>query len=136
MRNTLIVAAIIAALVSAVEVSPVGAQEVKQNGNDLIDACRAIANGTAPTADTALRVGICRGEIEALNWLAPGAYDQSLRSCVPTNVMSREMAKVVVDFMDNNRDRLREPFEGLALEALAQTWPCPKKIGWFDKWLP
>lgn len=130
MRSLLIVAATMAAIIS-----PARAQEPNQNGIDLIEACRAIAGGTVPTSDTALRIGVCRGQIEALNWLAPGAYDKRLRSCVPSTVNLQEMAKVVVDYLDHNRDRLREPFEGLALEALAQTWPCPQKPGWFDKWL-
>jgi len=130
MRSLLIIAAAMAAIVN-----PVGAQESKQNGVDLIEACRAIAIGIPPAADTALRIGVCRGEIEALNWLAPGAYEERLRSCVPENVNLKDMAKVVVAYLDNDRDRLREPFEGLALEALAQTWPCPKRSGWFDRWL-
>jgi hypothetical protein len=65
MRGALIVVAIMVAIAS-----PVGAREATQNGNDLIEACRALANGSAPAEDTALRIGVCRGEIEALNWLA------------------------------------------------------------------
>ena len=124
-----------AAATIATIVGPIQAQERRQSGNDLIEACRSIAQGIAPATDTALRIGLCRGEIEGLNWLAPGAYDENLRSCVPANIMPREMAEAVVNYLDRNRDRLSEPFEGLALEALAHTWPCPKKSGWLAKWL-
>ena len=131
MRHILIIATTVAAIAY-----PAMAQERMQSGNDLIEACRSIANGAAPTPDSTLQVGMCFGEIEALNWLAPGAYEESLRSCFPTSVTRQQMARVVVDYFDHNRDRLREPFEPLALEALARTWPCAKEPGWFGKKAP
>jgi hypothetical protein len=101
----------------------------------LIDACRVIA-GTTPTEHKSLQEeGVCLGKIEALNWVAPMLYDENLRSCVPTDVTNVQMAKIIVAYLDQNADRLREPFDGLALEALAHAWRCPKNPGWFGKWL-
>jgi hypothetical protein len=130
MRSILIVSFAIAAIVC-----PAVAQEHTQSGNDSIEACRSIANGTAPTPDNVLRVGICYGEIEALKWFTQGVNDENLRSCVPTSVTRQQMVKVVVAYLDQNSAGLREPFEGLALEALAHKWPCPHPRGWFGKWL-
>jgi len=114
---------------------PANAQEQRtRSGNDLIEACRSVAGVTIPTPDNSLQAGVCLGKIEALNWLAPGQQDDRLRSCVPSNVTPQQMAKVVVAYLDQNRDRLREPFEGLALEALARTWPCAEEPGWFERW--
>jgi hypothetical protein len=93
-----------------------------------------VASGTAPASGGAFQAGTCFGEIETLNWFAPGAYDENLRSCAPENVTRRQMAKVIVDYLDRNRDRLNEPFEGLALEAFAHTWPCAEKRGWLERW--
>jgi Rap1a immunity proteins len=115
-------------------VYPAHAQGQKQSGSDLIEACRSIARGITPTPDSALQVGICLGELEALNWFAPGANDENLRSCVPKSVMRQQMATIVVAYLDKNSTRLREPFEGLALEALAVAWPCTKESWWFGKW--
>jgi hypothetical protein len=139
MRHILIIVAVLAALVF-----PIGAQQsitptsttwdAALRGDNLIDACRLIADGTAPTADKSFQAGICLGELAALNWGAPGVYDENLRSCVPTSVTRQELAKVLVDYLDQNRDRLREPFEGLALEALAHAWHCPEPRGWFQRW--
>jgi hypothetical protein len=92
----------------------------------MIDACRIIASGTALTPDNALRAGTCRGEIDAFNWIAPVIGDSSLRACVPTSVTQQQEAKVTVDFPAQNADRIREPFQGLALETLAGIWRCPK----------
>ena len=112
--------------------SVTSAQQVLTTGNDLIAACSVVARGGTPNADNAVRVGICLGELEALNWLAPGAADERIRSCVPATITTTQMVGVVVAYLDRNSDRLREPFEGLALEALAETWPCPPS-GWFGR---
>jgi hypothetical protein len=77
MRGALIVLAAIAVLVC-----PAGAQQPKtQTGNDLIEACRIVACGSIPDADSNFQAGICFGEIEALNWLAPGANDENPFMC-------------------------------------------------------
>jgi hypothetical protein len=130
MRRILIISVAIVAIVCSAD-----AQEHTQSGKDLIEACRSIANSTAPTPDNILRVGICYGEIEALKWFAQGVNDENLRSCVPTSVTRQQMAKVVVAYLDQDLAGLGEPFEGLALEALTHKWRCPHPRGWFGKWL-
>jgi hypothetical protein len=130
MRCILIIAATLGAVVC-----PASAQEHRQSGRDLIEACRSIARGTLPTPDNALQAGVCLGEIEALNWFAGGVNDENLRSCVPEPITPQQQAKVIVAYLDQQSVRLREPFEGLALEALALTWPCAEESGWFGKWL-
>ena len=112
--------------------SVASAQQALTRGNDLIAACRIVASGGTPNAGNAFEVGICLGELEALNWLAPGAADERIRSCVPETITTKQMAGAVVAFLDRNSDRQREPFEGSALEALANAWPCPPP-GWFGK---
>ncbi len=119
MRTILIIAAAIAAIAR-----PAYAQERTYSGNDLIEACRVVAKGTITDTHDPLHVGVCLGEIEALNWTAPGVHDENFRSCPPDEVTRQQLAKVVVDYLDRNHDQLTEPFEGLALEAFAHTWPC------------
>ena len=115
-------------------VFPAAAQQATQSGNDLLEACRIVATGAPPTPKNGLQVGVCLGEMEALNWLAPGQESERLRSCVPSSVTRQQMAKVVVAYLDQNLDRSTEPFEGLALEAFAHAWPCAEEPGWFEKW--
>lgn len=105
-----------------------------QNGNDMVEACRIVAEGEAPPPDEAYRTGICLGEIEALTWIAPGLAGDPIRACVPKWKEPQEIAKVVSDYLNKYPEQLREPFEGLALEAMADTWPCPRKqAGWLAK---
>lgn len=125
---------IVIAAATAVTVAwSASAQQAVQTGNDLLDACRIAAAEVPSTPNNSFQVGVCLGEIEALEWLAPGQENERLRSCVPSNITRQHMAKVVVAYLDHNHDRLREQFEGLALEALASTWPCHDEPSWFEK---
>lgn len=96
-------------------------------GSDLLEACRVISTGGAASAENSQRVGVCLGQIEALDWTAPGMKNEKLQACVPDETTPQQTAKVIVDFLDQNPGRRSEPFEGLALEAFAHTWPCSDK---------
>jgi Rap1a immunity proteins len=92
---------------------------------DLNEACKEIGFGSPLKPDDMLQVGVCLGEIEALNFTAQGLGNERLRACIPPGITRLEKLRVVVVYIDQNHDRLREPFEVLALEALAHSWPCP-----------
>ncbi len=108
------------------------ARQALKTGDDLLQGCKVIADGATPDAANSLEVGVCLGEIEALNWGAPGVNDENIRSCNPAVVTNKQMAEVIVDYLEQNPERRGEPFEGLALEALAHRWPCPSS-GRFGK---
>ncbi|MGA7788645.1 MAG: Rap1a/Tai family immunity protein [Xanthobacteraceae bacterium] len=136
MRAMLIgAAAIIAMVVTFVAVAdPALAAEKPYNGIDLLEGCRVVASGASANADSSLHAGICLGEIEALNWNAPDVSDDNFRSCAPQGVTRQELAAVVVKFLDRNPDRQREPFETLALDALAHIWPCQtRQTSWYER---
>ena len=120
-------------IVTAATVCAAEGQDQRISGNDLLDACRVAANGATPS-DNSLKVGMCLGELDALNWIMPGIYHEDVRSCIPEQVTRPQMAKVVVDYMDRNHPKLGEPFQGLALEAFVHSWPCPPQPGWFESW--
>ena len=107
----------------ALLVGPAHALERWYSGNDLLAACRVVSTGSTPTSENAQLVEVCLGEIEALDWAAPGMQNEKLQSCVPDDVTIKQVAKVIIDFLDQNPERRGEPFEGLALEALALTRP-------------
>ena len=70
-------------------------------------------------------VGLCLGEVEFLSWAAQSLGNERFRSCIPVGITRLEKLRVVVVYLDQNHTRLGEPFEVLALEALAHGWPCP-----------
>jgi hypothetical protein len=127
--------ALIGLVVAIATVSPVDAQQNTENGRDMIEACRIIASGDVPASDHALQAGTCLGELDALNWIAPVVGSDLIRACIPTTISQQQLAKVIVDFLDQNADRLREPFQGLALEAFAGRWPCAKHLGLVERLL-
>lgn len=96
------------------------------SGADLNEACKEIGFGSPLKPDDVLQAGVCLGEIEALNFVAQGLGNERLRACMPPGITRLEKLRVVVVYVDQNQDRLHEPFEVLALEALARGWPCPK----------
>ena len=66
-------------IVTAATVCAAEGQDQRISGNDLLDACRAAANGATPS-DSSLKVGMCLGELDALNWIMPGIYHEDVRS--------------------------------------------------------
>jgi hypothetical protein len=110
------------------------AQQPEQSGADLFGACRVIASEATVTTESARQAGVCSGELTALRWFAPGVNDDNLRSCIPADVTHQQLAKIVVGYFDQNKSRLQERFEGLALEAFAHAWPCPKERRWYERW--
>jgi hypothetical protein len=44
--------------------------------------------------------------------------------CPPDGTTVGQAVRVIVTYIDHHPERMREPFEALALEALQQAWPC------------
>jgi hypothetical protein len=59
--------------------------------------------------------GYCKGAVEAL-------FVTDV--CAPESVTIQEAVGVVVQFIDRQPSRLKEPFAVLAREALEASWPC------------
>ena len=134
MRQILIAAVAIAAAISVAVAQDNTVSDKTVSGKYLLEGCRVIAAGNAIITGESFQAGICLGEINALIWADAGHYDENIRSCVPDGTTAQQMARVIVAFFDKNPKRLSEPFEGLALEGLARTWPCASHFRWFRKW--
>jgi hypothetical protein len=44
--------------------------------------------------------------------------------CPPDGTTVGHAVRVIVTYIDQRPERMREQFEALALEALQQAWPC------------
>jgi hypothetical protein len=67
--------------------------------------------------------GYCAGQIQMI--LASAiTFDDEHEHCAPTDVKLGQVARVVVDFMDNNAAFLHLPFSALAHHAIRTAWPC------------
>jgi Rap1a immunity proteins len=66
---------------------------------------------------------VCLGNVQAVGYLGE-ALPAPYKICVPRGVTPEQSVRVVIQYLTARPDRLHEPFIALAVEALAQTWPC------------
>jgi hypothetical protein len=89
--------------------------------------CRLFASDTRVPTDKieAIKVGECRGAIDA-TFMLRRALDQSIRFCPPPRgVTLRQNAKIVVKYLDDHPEQMNDDFTLLVVRAFNQLWPCP-----------
>ena len=114
---------ILASILSASAVGPAAEQD-NWTGNSLLLGCKSVATKLSPDVDI-FAAGVCAGEIRALVGIAGELRDEQLHSCTPSQMGTRQIAKVVVSYLDHHSAILREQLSALILTALADAWPCP-----------
>jgi Rap1a immunity proteins len=117
LRTSLTSACILASVVG-----PSTAQE-SWTGNSLLEGCRVVSTRLTPDADL-FAAGVCAGEIKALASIAGTLKDEQLQSCIPSQIGPRQLAKVVVSYLDHHHAILYQQLSVLILSALADAWPC------------
>jgi hypothetical protein len=65
----------------------------------------------------------CHGNVQAAGYLG-GALPPPYRNCMPPEIPPGQGVSVVVQYLNVRPQRWHEPFVALAVEALAQAWPC------------
>jgi hypothetical protein len=122
MINPFLIISLISASILVGIVGQATAQE-SWTGNSLLQGCRAVASRLTPDTDL-FAAGVCAGEIKALASIAGALKDEQLQSCVPSQTGPRQLAKVVVSYLDHHHAILSEQLSVLILSALADAWPC------------
>jgi hypothetical protein len=61
----------------------------------------------------------CLDHIDAVYY-----FKGHMEFCMPREVNSMQMARVLVAYMDRHPGQLQEPFVDLAIAAFKETWPC------------
>jgi Rap1a immunity proteins len=86
------------------------------SANEVMPGCRPlVTNSQRKSWDTPF----CAGLISALAHM-------HVDSCLPREVTQGQIARVVVQYIDNRPARMHEDFRDLALEAMKAAWPCPR----------
>jgi Rap1a immunity proteins len=96
---------------------------VVDKGADAQKSCRLLVQKSFRDQDEARFAGSCEGMIETA-MLFSSNLPAEVRACPPAQGSPLESAKVLLQYIDNNPDRLSEPGITLALEALRDAWPC------------
>jgi hypothetical protein len=92
------------------------------SANLLMPACRewAMATAGSPLRGDPMLRGLCVGTID-------GIFYVDKKICPPPNASKinlGQIARVVVQYIDNHPARMHEDFKKLALEAMRAAWPC------------
>jgi hypothetical protein len=96
---------------------------VVDKGADAQKSCGLLVQKSFRDQDEARFAGACEGMIETAMLFSPN-LPAEVRACPPAQGSVLESAKVLLQYIDNNPDRLNEPGITLALEAFRDTWPC------------
>ncbi len=109
-------------ILASVAIGPAAEQD-NWTGYSILEGCRAAATKLSPDVDI-FAAGVCAGEIRALVEIAGELKDEQLRSCTPNQIGTRQIAKVVVSYLEHHRTILHQQLSDLVIAALADAWPC------------
>ena len=111
---------------------------VQRSGSDIRVDCSNLINSDSAESlskEKILGVGYCIGLIDGLvtfNYVyetvlqAEGKGD-AVQMCLPERVSTRQMAEVIVKFLDDNPSRLQDSGQALAAQALVTAYPCDQE---------
>lgn len=96
---------------------------VVDKGSDAQKSCGLLVQKSFRDQDEARLAGACEGMIETAMLFSPN-LPAEVRACPPAQGSILESAKILLQYIDSNPDRLKEPGITLALEAFRDAWPC------------
>ncbi|OAF03563.1 hypothetical protein AYJ54_03330 [Bradyrhizobium centrolobii] len=100
-----------------------GSGTIVDKGTDAQKSCELLVQKSFRDQGDARSAGSCEGMIETAMLFAPN-LPAEVRACPPAQGSILESAKILLQYIDNNPDRLNEPGITLALEAFRDAWPC------------
>ena len=105
-------------LVAILLASPIISQALARDwsANVQLPGCR---NFVEKTNNEYFAQGNCAGLLEGILYLA-----EEYGVCAPANIDTRQVARIVVRYIDHHPARLDNDFRQLAVEAFREAWPC------------
>jgi hypothetical protein len=117
MRVYIIVAGLVLSIIGR------GSATVVDKGTDAQRSCELLVQNTFRDQDGARSAGACEGMIETAMLFSPN-LPADIRACPPAQGSILQSAKVLLRYLDNNPDRVKEPGITIAIEAFRDAWPC------------
>jgi Rap1a immunity proteins len=95
------------------------------NGSILLAGCENHLEQATPSTpiEVVYASGICLGMVSVLSRMGT-MLPRDVRSCPPETATVTQGIRVVVKYLKDHPERLHEPFEKLAVDALRGVWPC------------
>jgi hypothetical protein len=94
------------------------------SANFIYSGCKSFAEQQLRTVQLTMLGNFCGGVLHGLALVGKNITVPQWQSCVPPTSDSVQLARVVVKFLDEHPQRMREDFRVLAVEAFHQAWPC------------
>ena len=117
MRVHMIVAGLILAIIGKASAT------VVDKGTDAQKSCELLVKNSLRNQDEARSAGACEGMIETAMLFSPN-LPADVRACPPAQGSPLQSAKVFLQYLDNNPDRVNEPGITVAIESFRDAWPC------------
>src|ERR1700746_3340819 len=117
MRVNVIVAGLALAVIGRVNATVVDA------GTDAQRSCELLVQGSFRDNGEARSAGSCEGMIETTMLFSPN-LPADVRACPPAQGSVLQSAKVLLRYIENNPDRMKEPGVPVAIEAFRDAGPC------------
>jgi hypothetical protein len=96
---------------------------VVDKGTDLQSSCELLVQNSFRDQAEARSAGTCEGMIETAMLFSPN-LPADVRACPPAQGSVMQSAKVVLRYLNDNPDRVKEPGVTIAIEAFKDAWPC------------
>ena len=94
-------------------------QSADVSANEMMPGCRDLVNASEHNG---LGQAKCLGIVRAMHYFSHYYFG----ACSPERTTLGQTLIVIVRYIDQRPERMDERFEDLALEAILETWPCPK----------
>jgi hypothetical protein len=101
------------------------AQSVQEDtsANSVFLGCKAFVENRATNAQLVSAANFCSGVVHGLAYVGK-ILPAELIFCAPPTSGARQLARVVINYIDAHPQRMHEDFRMLTLEAFHQAWPC------------
>jgi Rap1a immunity proteins len=94
------------------------------SANAIFRGCKALVEGQTANPQLFALGNLCAGIVIGLASVGQDLSPPEWRSCTPATSDARQLARVVVNYIEARPDRMPEDFRRLTLEAFHDAWPC------------
>lgn len=124
--------------VGMIAIAATESSAVTRSGNDLLTDCRNLVSTKTieeVEQDRVLGMGYCIGLIDGFvtfNYiyetvLMTDGDRSAVQMCLPERISTRQLAEVIVHYLEGHPERMAESGQALAAQALISKYPCEEK---------
>jgi hypothetical protein len=99
-------------------------EDADTSANSVFLGCKAFVEGQATNLRLNQLGNYCSGIVHGLAGVGEYLTPQEWQSCIPPTSTARQLARVVISYIEARPQRMHEDFRGLTLEAFRYAWPC------------